>query len=225
MQQNSSCSLLKWFCGGVLVLVLWALPSVAWGAQAAPATNLGQRVEASVQNLRASVQTLTPDQWKTSKDEKQELTAAQQSLQRNLSEAVPGLLQTWNRAPQNLSEAFRLYRDLDVVYQVTSRLAASAGQHAPTGQARTILASTDQLKQTLQQLGDYIQATAALQYTQVQQACAAAQPAPAPAPKSIVINDANATPSHTTHHRTVHKKKAAKPKTSSPQSSPPGGMD
>jgi hypothetical protein len=201
---------------------------MAASAQTAPATNLGQRVAASVQGLQTSVQGLTPETWKASKAEKQDLTAAQASLQRNLSEAVPGLLQTWNRAPQNLAEAFRLYRDLDVVYQVTSRLEASAGQSAPPDQARAISASTGQLRQSLQQLGDYIQATAALQYTQMQQARVAARPAPAP--KSIIINDANAAPAHhsTRHRKVVHKKKTQpKPATtpSSPPGGPPAGMD
>lgn len=230
MRQNMSSVRWKWFCGGFLVLALACFQSIAASAQAAPATNLGQRVAASVQELQASVQGLTPETWKASKAEKQELTAAQASLQRNLSEAVPGLLQTWNRAPQNLAEAFRLYRDLDVVYQVTSRLEASAGQSAPPDQARAISASTGQLRQSLQQLGDYIQATAALQYTQMQQARAAARPAPAPAPKSVIINDANAAPAHHTTHRrkVVHKKKTQpKPATppSSPQGGPPAGMD
>lgn len=226
MRQNMSRSPWKWFCGGVLVLCLLALRPVSLAGQAVPATNLGNRVDASVQDLQASVQSLTPEKWKASGEEKQELTAAQQSLQRNLSGAVPGLIQAWNRAPQNLSEAFRLYRDLDVVYQVTSRLEAAAGQYAPSDQARAITASTGQLKQSLQQLGDYIQATAALQYTQVQQAraAAAARPAPAPAPKSMVINDANAAPAHhPTHRKTVHKK--AKPKPAPSTAGPQGGMD
>lgn len=226
MRQNMSSSPWQWFCGGVLVLALLSLRPMVSSAQTAPGTNLGQSVAASVQNLQASVQSLTPGEWKTSGSEKQEMTAAQQSLQRNLSEAVPGLLQAWNRAPQNLSEAFRLYRDLDVVYQVTSRLEASAGAHAPSDQARALAASTGQLKQSLQQLGDYIQATAGLQYTQMQQArAAAARPAPAPASKSIIINDANAAPAHSAHRKRAHKKAPAKK--AAPTTPPPqgGGMD
>lgn len=221
MRQNMCNSPWKWFCGGVLVLALLCLRPTVLSAQTAPPTNLGQGIAISVQNLQASVQSLTPEKWKGSGDEKQELSAARQSLQRNLSEAVPGLLQAWNQAPQNLSEAFRLYRDLDVVYQVTSRLAASAGEHAPSDQARALTASAGQFKQSLQQLGDYIQATAALQYTQVQRArAAAARPAPAPAPKSVIINDANSAPAHPARRKRVHKKAPAKkapPKTTPPQ--------
>lgn len=210
-----------WCRGGVLALFLMCFQPAMLPAQTAPATNLAGRISTTVQSLQASVQSLTPQKWKTSGDEKQELTAAQQSLQRNLSEAVPGLVQTWNRAPQNLSEAFRLYRDLDVVHQVASRLATAAEQHAPADQAQSINASTEQLKQSLQQLGNYIQATAALQYTQVQQARTAPPPAPA-APKSIIINDANSAPVHTTRRRTIYKKKATTPAPSSKPASPPG---
>lgn len=205
--KRTSVAATRWGKRAGLIALLMMLASAGVAQTAGPA-NLETGIVASLQQLQAGVQALQPGEWKTSRADRADLAEAQQSLQRNLQTAVPALMEEWRRAPQNLSPAFRLYRDLDALYQVSLRLSAAAGQYADGAQGQAMQASVDGLHERLQQLGDYIQSTAGLQYRQIQQVRSA--PAPVAAPRTLIIDDANGGHAASPHHKTPPRKKAAK---------------
>ncbi len=164
-------------------------PTVPAGEGAA----LADQMQTALVSLRTAVDGLDPSQLHLNHSQRQALRDSQASLDRNLSEAAPGLLAAYRAAPGDVGAAFRLYRDLDAVLGVAQRSAeAMSPRDADNGQA-ALQSSADQLRAHLDQLGDWIEAQGSANYARLQAARTppvAAQPAPAP-PQTLVIHDAN----------------------------------
>ena len=171
---------------------LWAqapTPSVGEGAA------LADQMQTALASLRTAVDGLDPGELHLNQDQKQAMRDSQASLDRNLTQAAPGLLAAYRAAPDDVGAAFRLYRDLDAVLGVAQRSAeAMSVRDADNGQA-ALQASADQLRARLDQLGDWIETQGSANYASVQglrvRAAAAAAKPVAAAPKTLVIHDAN----------------------------------
>jgi hypothetical protein len=172
-------------------------------------------VQAAVTNLQTAVAALDPTTLHGNSEQKQALAAGQASLQRNLQNAVPGLLSAWQAAPQDASVGFRLYRDLEAVLTVAQR-ESDAG-------ATALAPGADQLRTAMDQLGDWVETQSAAQFSELararqQLAAPAAKPEPVRPAPPLVISDANGTAgaAHPSSKAASRTKPAAKPKTSSP---------
>src|SRR5215471_3102852 len=55
------------------------------------------------------------EKWKTDNTEKQQMQQVAESLQRNITQAVPGLISEVQATPGSVSKAFKLYHNLNVV--------------------------------------------------------------------------------------------------------------
>src|SRR5437868_4559383 len=91
---------------------------------------LGQ-LEASAVSTAADVEKLRINKWKTDSENKQQAASNAQSIVRNLRSALPGLIAAVRTAPDDLSANFKLYRNLDALYDVLSTLAETAGAFGP----------------------------------------------------------------------------------------------
>lgn len=185
---------------GLLVLAGLMLPMAAQAP--APAAPNGAGVAADLQQaltpLGAAVQALDPDSLHLNGAEKQALAESKGSLQRNLSEAVPGLLAEFRKAPENMGAAFRLYRDLDAVLSVAQHsIEAIPPARDGSDPGAALASATNGLRTSLNHLGDWIEARGAANYASLEHfrtQAAAAPKAPPPPPKTLIINDANAPP-------------------------------
>lgn len=169
-------------------------PVVAPSSTAAPA--MADQLQSALAGLKTAVSGLDPDTLHLKPEQKQALSDSQASLERNLDEAVPGLLAGFRAAPSDVGAAFRLYRDAEAVLGVAQRSAESLSPRDADNGVSALQASTDQLRSRLDQLGDWIETEASANYASLQSlraaANAAAKPAPAAvAPKTLVIDDAN----------------------------------
>ncbi|HXE30669.1 MAG TPA: hypothetical protein VN515_02580 [Terriglobales bacterium] len=187
---------------GIIFAALLAL-TIALGAQntagaanpAAAASQPGQAladsVEQALNGLQTSLAAVDPDSLHASKSDKQAVAEGQASIQRNLKEAVPELLEAFRATPDDAGVAFRLYRDLDAVLGSAEAVAAQGGSDT------NLDSSTAAVRSRLNQLGDWIESRGSSNYASLQSlkstaAAAASQPKPAPqAPSTLVINDAN----------------------------------
>lgn len=205
--------------------------SVALLAQTAPApappqpappmdvhlSNLLTQLERAALDANGALGRLRVDKWKTNSEQKQQADANVQSLQRNLSYAIPELTNKIRQAPQDLSANFKLYRNLNAVYDVLSNVAESAGAFGPKDQYEMLAQPVSSIDQVRHDLGDRLdqltannQAELARLRSQVQAIRQAEVAAP---PKKIVIDD-NAPPKATS------KAKKAKPKKAEPAANP-----
>lgn len=169
-------------------------------------SNLLTQLERAALDANGVLGRLRIDKWKTSSDQKQQAQANVQSLQRNLSYAIPELTSKIRQAPQDLNANFKLYRNLNALYDVLSNVAESAGAFGPKDQYESLAQPVSSLDQVRHDLGDRLdQLTAANQAeldrlrTQVHAIHQAEVAAPA---KKVVIDDNEPAP----------KTKKAKPK-------------
>lgn len=153
---------------------------------------LTQGLQTAVADLQQAVSNLDPTMLSVKKSDRTAISEGKDSIARNLTEAVPGLMAKFKASPTDMGAAFRLYRDLDAVLGVAQRGAdAGAGDWSSSAQ---------ELRDSLNQLGDWIEAQGTANYAALQQRPAApkatAPPAPAAQPPAIlIINDANGTAS------------------------------
>ncbi|HUK86164.1 MAG TPA: hypothetical protein VLT85_00745, partial [Terriglobales bacterium] len=71
------------------------------------------------------------DKWKTDGQSKDALQQQSTALQRNLASALPELLAQVRAHPDDLAANFKLYRNLNALYDVLAPLAEAAGRTGP----------------------------------------------------------------------------------------------
>ncbi len=149
------------------------------------------------------------EKWKADGESKRQAQSNAASIQRNLTSALPGLIDGVRSAPHDLNAAFRLYRNLNALYNVFGSLTESAGAFGPDSEYEALTRQLQIIDSVRRDLGDALdRLTAATQaeLTQLRsQAKAQQQPVATPAAPKRVVIDENA-PTQKSSHK---KKKAA----------------
>jgi hypothetical protein len=149
------------------------------------------QVRNSVEKFSADVARLRIDKWKTDAASKQQSQAAATSISRNLKYAVPGLLQRVEASPGSLNANFRLYRNLNALYDTFSALVESAGAFGAKDQFDPLAADIAQLDQLRRQMAERVDLLAGKDDAELAhlRARVAAAPAAARLPTKIVVDD------------------------------------
>ena len=84
------------------------------------------QIDESAQQAAMEIGRLRIEKWKTDSNSKQQAQANADSLQRNLTSALPAITAGVRAAPQALAPSFKLYRNLSALYDVLAGLAESA---------------------------------------------------------------------------------------------------
>ena len=185
---------------------------------------LVSRIEQETQGLNTDLGKLRIEKWKADSSTKEQAQQNVNSIARNITAALPELINGVRTAPQSLAASFKLYRNLNALYEVLSGLAESTGAFGKREEYNTIAAHVGALDDIRRSFADYLQqasTNADTRLTAFQQAQAQAQTEAAKQPpKKIVVDDAEpATP-------VKKKKKTAKKSTastSSAETSPSAG--
>jgi len=209
------------------IAVLAACQSVyAQPTQAAPAAITipsSTIVQPALAEVQRSVSALNIPHWKAPGEVKNSTQQNAGSIQRDLSDTLPGLLSKADAAPATVPPAFAVYRNIDALYDVLLRVCGTAALAAPQSESDALFASLNKLESARAQLGDAILNASQQREDQVVKleaavrAAAAAAQAQAPPPKTTVIDDGAAPPPST-----KKKKRAAKPPASNPPAGPTG---
>lgn len=171
-------------------------------------------LQAAVSQAMLDLGQLRIEKWKADRESKQQAQATADAVQRNLTSALPALIDAVRAAPQDLGAQFKLYRNLNALYDVFGSLTEASGAFGPRSdydalaqQLQTIDKVRRALADSLEQLTSSTQSELKQLRAQVvaNQRAAAAVP-----PKKVVVDDTEPP------KKTVHKKK--KPVT--PASSP-----
>src|SRR5579863_47119 len=86
------------------------------------------QLEQTSQSMQRDLAGLRIDKWKkTDADTKRGSQADVASIQRNLQTALPEIIAELRNSPDSLGSTFKLYRNLDALYDVFSSLAESTG--------------------------------------------------------------------------------------------------
>lgn len=114
------------------------------------------QVQAVAQKSDEDVARLRIDKWKTDATSKQQAQAGAVSLRRNLTNAIPDLLQRIKASPNSLNANFRLYRNMNALYDTFSALAESAGAFGPSDQYQPLSADVTQIDQLRRQIAERV---------------------------------------------------------------------
>jgi hypothetical protein len=118
-------------------------------AQAAPVSyasvtelnGLLTQLEQTSKSAQADLAGLRIEKWKTDAGTKKQSLAGMDSVQRNLKGALPEIIGQLRAAPEDLPATFKLYRNLDALYDVMGGVVESAGAFGSKDEFQAI--STD----------------------------------------------------------------------------------
>jgi hypothetical protein len=95
------------------------------------------------------------DRWKTDSTTRQQTHATADSIRRNLVYAVPDLIQNLRTSPGSMSANFRLYRNLNALYDTFSLLVASAETYAGRDQYIPLESDLSELESLRRQFAEH----------------------------------------------------------------------
>jgi len=178
---------------------------------------LGQ-LESTSKGTQGDLAKLRIEKWKTDGAMKKQALENVDSIQRNLQGALPEIIGQLRNAPEDVPSTFKLYRNLDALYDVLGSVVESAGAFGSKDDLQSLSNDLSSFETTRKQLAERIQNLAAAKEAEIVRlrtdlkAAQAAIPA-APA-KKIVVDD------NEPAKKPAAKKKTTKPATGSTQTPP-----
>ena len=170
------------------------------------------QLEASSKDTQADLVKLRIERWKADNAYRKQALGKVDSIQRNLQDALPGMIAQLRAAPEDLSATFKLYRNLDALYDVLGNVVEGTGAFGSKDDLQALQNDLNGFESTRKQLAQRMENLSAAKEaellrlrTELKTAQAAVPAAP---PKKIVVDD-NEPPKKPV----VKKKPAAKPAT------------
>jgi hypothetical protein len=163
---------------------------------------------------KSALSALRIEKWKADTAQKAELTKISDSLNRNLTTAVPDLIKEVRSNQGSVSTTFKLYHNLNVVYEYVNYLADSASVLGKESEYTPLAREAVALDMARQDLSNFVEQAASTLEEKVRLAAAPPPAVAEPAPKKIVVDDAPPKKPATA------RKKKASPPASQPVSTP-----
>src|ERR1700757_4361284 len=143
------------FPGSWLILLVGALAAAAQptspatpGAETAPVPrpNISSIVQPAIIEVQRSVSALNIPRWKAPGEVRNIAQQNSASIQRDLSDTLPGLLTQADAAPGAVSPSFSVYRNIDALYDVLLRVYQTASLAAPQNEADSLGSALQKLE-------------------------------------------------------------------------------
>jgi hypothetical protein len=177
---------------------------------------LGPLQQAS-ESAQADLSRLRIEKWKVDSGSKKQTLANVDSIKRNLQSALPEIISQVQSSPEDLSATFKLYRNLDALYDVFGGVTESVGAFGSKDEFQALSNDLNAIERSRRSLGERLEnltASKEAELAQLRTQIKALQAAPPPPPKKIVVDD-NETPK-----KPVAKKKKPVPKPPTPTTEP-----
>ena len=176
------------------------------------------QIQQATSSANVNIGKLRIEKWKTDSQQKQQMQQVADSLQKNITNAVPGLISDVQTSRGGVLASFKLYHNLNVVYEFLSSMAEAAGAFGKKEEYQPLEGDATALDTVRQNLSIYIEQTAGKMEAENRAAANAIQAKQAPGTlvpgKKVVVIDENDTPPR-------KKPKATKKKTSTPPAQTP----
>ena len=178
------------------------------------------QLEETSQAAQLDLAKLRIDKWRTDSNTKRQEQANVESLSRNLHAALPEIIAELRTSPENLTSTFKLYRNLDAVYDVFGSVVESTGAFGPKDDFQALENDLTALEKSRRSFADRMETLASAkeaELNRMRNEVRAAQVTSTPiVPKKIVVDDTEPA------KKPVKKKAPAKPAASTtPAATPP----
>jgi len=178
------------------------------------------QLEASSKNTQADLVKLRIEHWKTDNSYKKQALGNVDSIQRNLQGALPEMIAQLRAGPEDLPATFKLYRNLDALYDVLGSVVEGTGAFGSKDDLQALSNDLNGFESTRKQLAQRMETLSAAKEAEIVRLrtdLKTAQAAvPVVPPKKIVVDD-NEPPKKPA----VKKKPVAKPGTTAPTTAKP----
>jgi len=158
------------------------------------------------------------ERWKTDGSTKRQTQGNVESIQRNLQSALPEIVSEVNKSPEDMAASFKLYRNLDALYDVFGSVVESAGAFGSKDEFQSLSNDFGGLENARRAMGERMQKLAGAKEDELARLRAQVKTltaAPPPPPKKIVVDDTEPPKKPAT------KKKTTKPSTPTTKTTPP----
>ena len=167
-------------------------------------SNLQQASQSAQENLSH----LRIEKWKTDSATKRQTESDTQSILRNLQNALPTMLTDLKNSPENLALTFKVYRNLDALYDVMTSLTESTGAFGGKDEYQALSNDLGNIESSRRAFAGRMDKLANAKESEIAQLRVDLQTARAAAPpKKTVVDDTEPEPK-----KPVHKKSTTKPK-------------
>ena len=176
------------------------------------------QLEQVAQTMQVNLAKLRIEKWKTDSNTKRGSQADVESIQRNLQMALPEIVGQLRASPENIAATFKLYRNLDELYDVFGPVVESAGAFGSKDEFQAMQNDFSALERSRRSLAERMETLASAKETDLTQLRAQGRDlqtaVPAVPPKKVVVDD-------TEPPKKPLKKKVPKPTTAAtPKPSP-----
>jgi hypothetical protein len=151
------------------------------------------QLDATSKSTQADLVKLRIEHWKTDNNTKKQALGNVDSIQRNLQGALPEIISGLRNAPEDVPATFKLYRNLDALYDVLGNVVELAGAFGTKEDVQTLSSDLSSFEGTRKQLAERIgslseakEAEIVRLRTELKTAQAAIPVTP---PKKIVVDD------------------------------------
>ena len=183
------------------------------------------QLEDASKATQADLTKLRIERWKTDGSAKKQALANVDSIQRNLHGALPEIIGQLRAAPENLSATFKLYRNLDALYDVLGSVVESAGAFGPKDDFQALSHDLNAFESSRRTLGERLENltfTKENEIARLRTDLRAAQAAiPATPPQKTVVDDTQPAKKPAPKKKPVPKKPAIPPPQTPPASQQP----
>jgi hypothetical protein len=200
-------------------------------AQQAPVNSQGQtppptdlntillQIQQATSSANVDIGKLRIEKWKTDSQQKQQMQQVADSLQKNITNAVPGLISDVQTSKGGVLASFKLYHNLNVVYEFLSSMAEAAGAFGKREEYQPLEGDATALDTVRQNLSTYIEQAAGKMEAANRAAANAVQAKQGPGTlvpgkKVVVIDEADTPPRK--HPKSTKKKTSIPPAQASP---------
>jgi hypothetical protein len=184
------------------------------------------QLEAASKATQADLTKLRIERWKTDGSSKKQALGNVDSVQRNLQNALPEMIGHLRNAPEDLPATFKLYRNLDALYDVLGSVVESTGAFGSKDDFQALSNDLSSFEGTRKLLGERVEKLAATKEQEIVRLrtdLKTAQAAiPAEPPKKTVVDDNEPAKKPAVKKKPAAKKPAITPvPATTPAQSPP----
>jgi hypothetical protein len=194
-----------------------AQPPVAY-ASVSELNGILTQLQKTAQSMQSNLGKMRIEKWKADGATKRQTLANVESIQRNLQSALPETIAQLNNAPEDVGVSFKLYRNLDALYDVFGAVVESAGAFGSKDEFQSLGNDMNGLESARHAFGERMQKLAAgkeVELTRLRAQVKTLSAAPPVPPKKIVVDDTEPP------KKPPAKKKVTKPKPPATTDAPP----
>lgn len=181
-------------------------PPVAAAAENAPQSNqpvsyasvsqlngMLSQLESTSKTTQSDLVNLRVERWKVDNSYKKQALGNMDSIQRNLQNALPDMISQLRASPEDLPATFKLYRNLDALYDVLGSVVEGVGAFGSKDNLQSLSNDLSAFESTRKQLADRIETLSAskeAEITRLQTELKTVRAEiPATPPKKVVVDD------------------------------------